>query len=491
MGVGTWSRAGHLSAVTPSAPAGPVHPRLRAWQRHRGLLLLLAVAALGRLVVVIAYVPALSFADSADYLRAADLSEPLRYRPFGYSALIGLLDGIVPFRAVAVVQHVFGLVVVGLVYALLQHRGVSRRLSLLAVVPVALDAYVLDLEHFVLAESLFMLELALAVVVLLWRARPPAWAAAAAGLLLASAALTRTVGTALLVVVAAYLLLRCLLRSLSWTALVAFALAAAALVLPYRAWFHSTYGVYATTDYTGHFLYGRVSDFVECDRIELPARLRALCPTGPPGARPQGDFYVWDVASPANTARWSEQDLREFAVAAIKGQPGGFVATTLRRTLHYAEPGRPYGPHDTCSGYWRFPDPTVPALKEPCPGRLTTQGFEGAPVYSGVRLPVARALRDYQRVGYTPGPVLALCVVLAAAAAVRPLRRATGGTGGPDRLTMPDRLDPVLLAAIGVVLVLVPSATSSFDYRYVLPSLVVLPAAGVLALRRAPSGPPA
>ena len=59
-----------------------------------------------------------------------------------------------------------------LVYALLQHRGVRRRTSLVAGVPLALDGYLVDVEHYVLAEALFVVLLAAAVTVLLWKQRP-------------------------------------------------------------------------------------------------------------------------------------------------------------------------------------------------------------------------------------------------------------------------------------------------------------------------------
>jgi hypothetical protein len=81
----------------------------------------------------------------------------------------------------------------------------------------------------------------------------------------------------------------------------------------------------------------------------------------------------------------------------------------------------------------------------------------------------SRALHDYQRVGYTPGPVLALCVLLVAAALVA--RR------GEIRL----RLDALLLAAFAVGALVVSQALSVFSYRYGLIAPVLLPPAGALA----------
>jgi len=60
----------------------------------------------------------------------------------------------------------------------------------------------------------------------------------------------------------------------------------AAVLVPYASWFDSQHGSFALTDYTGHFLYGRVADFVRCDRLHVLDRLPPPCPTRPPGPRP-------------------------------------------------------------------------------------------------------------------------------------------------------------------------------------------------------------
>ena len=72
-----------------------------------------------------------------------------------------------------------GLLAAVLVYAVLVRRGVRRRWACLAVAPLVLDGYVIALEHYLLAESLFILQLAVAVALLLWRDRP-GWALAGA-----------------------------------------------------------------------------------------------------------------------------------------------------------------------------------------------------------------------------------------------------------------------------------------------------------------------
>jgi hypothetical protein len=454
----------------PGRRPGRIVRTLLLARRHWGLLALLIVAAAARAVVTAAYATALWFPDSATYLyRAEVVIQPAIDRPWGYSAVLNVLDRFLGFGDVAVAQHVAGLIMIVLVYGLLQRRGVRRWISLLAVVPLAFDAYVLDIEHFILAETLFMVLLAVATFALLARERPGWLLAGTVGLLMGAMTLTRTVGLFLVGVVLVYLVIRLLLRTVRWTALVAFAVGVAAMLVPYAAWFDSTYGSFGLTAYTGHFLYGRVGDFVRCEELDLPARLRPLCPTAPPAEREGGDDFVWSNDSPANATRngvpvWSEDDLRQFSLAAIEGQPEDYLHTILSETGHYLMPGRVSSTQDTCPKWWRFVPPAR-TERDNCTPML-------APGTHGYSPRLVHDLAAYQRFGYTPGPVLGVCLV------------AGFGALFLRRRSWRDRLDPALLAAVGLACLVGPAATASFDYRYLLPALVVLPPAAALATRR-------
>ena len=441
---------------------------LRLARRHLAFLVLLVLAAIARGYVTAAYSTALWFPDSGTYVDRAVSLEPAVDRPWGYSAFLALLNPVTTFREVAVVQHVLGLAMVVLVYALLQRRGVSRWVSLLAVVPLGFDAYLLDIEHLILAETLFMFLVTIAVVLLLARERPGPLLVATVGVLMGLVTLTRTVGLFLVGVLFAYLVVRLLVRTLRWTAMVAFVVGVAAVLLPYAAWFGSVHGSLALTDYTGHFLYGRVSTFVQCEEVEMPERLRPLCPTDPPEERRPGDQFVWFADSPANAVEdgvrvWSEAELEEFATIAIKGQPWDYLSQLLSETVHYVEPGRVSGPQDTCPTWWAFPYPE-PVEQYDCTPLL-------APGPYGYDDEMVGNLRFYQRNFYTPGPVLGVCLLVGLGAL---LARRRGWR---------DRLDPAVLALIGLTLMAGPAATASFDFRYVLPTLAVLPPAAALALR--------
>ncbi|MGH3625641.1 MAG: glycosyltransferase family 2 protein, partial [Sciscionella sp.] len=85
--------------------------------------------------------------------------------------------------------------------------------------------------------------------------------------------------------------------------------------------------------------------------------------------------------------------------------------------------------------------------------------------------PLAEFLRGYQlSVGYTPGPVLAAALLAGIAGVAVPRGRRASLRG------------PCLLVCGLAVTVLVTSAVVEFSWRYQLPSLVLLPMAGVLGI---------
>ena len=155
-----------------------------------------------------------------------------------------------------------------------------------------------------------------------------------------------------------------------------------------------------------------------------------------------------------------DEALGDFARRVILNQPGEYVRTVGRDVLHYFAPGRGTGRYDWPVGTWRF-GPEFADVR----GRFEpTIGGTGTVV-----APLASILEGYQSVVYTAGPLLALMLVLGIAGIV--------GRVGPGPTL---RLESLVLAAAGLALIIVPAATVLFDYRYVLPVLVLLPPAGIL-----------
>jgi hypothetical protein len=439
--------------------------------RHRLFSSLLAAAAGLRLLVALSYRPALLFfGDSPSYLANASHLAPETIRPAGYPAFLRAALVVHDLEIVPAIQHVLGLVTGGLVYALVRRLGPGPVAGSIAAAPVLFDAYELNIEQHVLSEALFTLLVVLALVVLLWRTRPPLGACLATGVLLAAAALTRSVGLALIAPAVAFTIARGgLVRTL------ALAAAFAAPLAGYAAWSSTVpHESFALTDHDGYFLYGRVADFASCSGMSLaPAGRRVLCDPRPPADRPSPNDYVWHkwfhhryAGFPRTPARRNAV-LRSFALGVIRRQPVAYAETVLGDMAHYAAFGRSTGPRDESIAQWQFhitPD-ELPRTRV----RVVREARRWGGRVGGW-LPGERFLTDYQRVAYTPGTLLALAVLVALAAA------AVGGAGDGRRV----RAETLTLAAAGVALPLGAAMTSMFDFRYLLPSLPLLPAAGVI-----------
>ena len=181
-----------------------------------------------------------------------------------------------------------------------------------------------------------------------------------------------------------------------------------------------------------------------------------------------------------------------FARRIIRHQLGQYVGTVTGDFVHYFAPTRTSGHGDGPVQTFQFrtsftPDPWQPAYPPSDPyiwqwtwpgdsvryGTIVaTHGFDLARAEPRLHPGIATALRNYQRVGYTPGPLLALAVLAAAVAAIGRMseRRRRLGFGA------------WLFAGTGVLLLLVPAATASFDFRYLVPALTVLPPTGALGV---------
>ena len=74
------------------------------------------------------------------------------------------------FDAVAAVQHLLGLAMAVVIYLLLLRRGAPRWLAALAMAPVLLDAYQLQIEQTIMPDTWFEALIVAGLAILLWRA---------------------------------------------------------------------------------------------------------------------------------------------------------------------------------------------------------------------------------------------------------------------------------------------------------------------------------
>lgn len=440
-------------------------------RRDLPFLLAFAAGVALRLVVTVAYRPALLFPDSFGYLHHAAPLHLSPIHPEGYAIwvwpMVHLLHST---AAIVVAQHVLGLAIAVAGYAFLARRGLPRWAAALATLPVLLDPLQLVLEQYVLSDVLFEALLVGAALVLLWRRRPGMVAAAVAGLLVAAATVTRGVGT----VLAVGFLVALLWLRVPWPRLAAFVLA---LVLPIGAYmvvFHHEYGRTALETAGPRYLYARLAPMVRCGSVQLPGQERRLCPAGPVRDRLPIDWYMWHgrqsaqfhVRPPAGMTQ--VQLVRDFDRRVLRAQPVPYARSVAAQLVMGFDPsreahlpGRPASRWLFHRDYWVLhlliahhllpPDATAGASVDPA---------------------AAAFLAGYRTWLWTPGPLLA-ALLLAAVAAMLGL--------GRSRLSG-DRVAVGLLATACLIPLLTASALNGFSWRYQLPQVPLLPLAGVLAL---------
>ena len=442
-------------------------------RRHWMFAGCMTAAVLLRIVVMVAYEPALLLqSDAYVYIERAIEVEPAHFRPIFYSLFLWPFVHLHSLQPVVLLQHLLGLGMAAAIYVWLQRRDVPRGLAVAAAAPVALDGYQINIEHHLLAETLFQVLTLGALLLVMRRGRPPAWETGVVGALLGLAAITRFVGAFALMPLLIYLVW----RGAGWRRMVAGLAGFSLVLIAYASWFGSVHGSFGITDRQGFMLYGRVAPWVVCDELDIPSYARDLCDRRPPGDRPGGNHYVFsssparDISPPEGLTQ--EEVAGEFAMAAIRQQPLGYLRVVLGDLWHYMLPGRQTGPKDGQLRLWRFPVSFDPEAGHAYLVRVN----EGSPPPAVderrfmIRTIPAKALRSYQSYVYTYGPLVLLMLVVSALALLWRNR---------CRHVKPEIF---LLLSSSVILLVVPLASVQFDYRFLLLVLPMLPVAAALSV---------
>jgi hypothetical protein len=443
-----------------------------------------------RVLAEIAYRPALLYIDSAKYLAGPDGSEPA-----GYRVLLRLLDPLGGFGLVAAVQHGFALGLAGAGYALLIRRRVPRWLAALAVAPVLLDAYQLQLEQTIMPDVLFETMITAGLVLLLWRRRPGLPLVAAGALVLGAASTVREIGAVLIVPVMIFALLivssplatRRWRRRAGWAAL-----AGACFALPLVGYMTAAYAV------AGHFglasngpapEYGRAAAAADCATLKVPADERALCPSPALTLKLGGvDGLLHNPRSPAQTApvpagTTREQLLTSFWLAVLRQQPLRVAAAIGGDSVRLFALTRDGSPEVTSISRWQFQTfyPTYPRqFTMTVFTQLARENGSGDELVA-VK-PIAALLRDYQlHGGYTPGPLYALALAAGLGGSLSGLRR-RGPVRGTFRAADTELAAACVLVTLAAVVLLASSDAFEFSWRYQLPAVILLPLAGALGV---------
>jgi hypothetical protein len=453
-----------------------------AVSRHWLAIALLAAGLVLRVLVLLAYRPALFFVDSVRYLYNAEGMDPV-----GYKGPLRALLFVANFDTVAAVQHLLGLGMAVLIYVLLLRRGVSRWLAALAIAPVLLDGYQLQIEQMIMPDVWFEALIVAGLAILLWpsRAGGPgvSWRrVVAGGIVLGTSATVAQVGEAL--VLPAVI---CLLAAGGgWRRAIGKAAAmCASFALPIL--------VYCTISFllTGAFFlshsgvtsfYGRMASAADCATLRLPPDERGMCPTRAQQAMGP-DWLEYGNGSPirpyyADLPRGEVDSLiTNFNHRVLAQQPLRVAGAYARDVANLFTLTRNTRQGDTPIARWQFQTTYTyypPWTSEAVVKTAISRFGGGRPA---VWRPVAAFLRAYQLDGgYTPGPLLALFTVT--------------GLAGSAAALLRRRLDPAarqlalacLLCFLSAASVLLVSDLFEFSWRYQLPVLVTLVPAGVLGI---------
>ncbi len=255
----------------------------------------------------------------------------------------------------------------------------------------------------------------------------------------------------------------------------------AAPILTYSTVSYLVSGVFFPSHTGVTSFYGRAAAAADCGTLRLPAAERVMCPT--PAQQAQGpDWLEFARGSPIrpfyrNLPRDRVDSLiSNFNYQVLSQQPQRLLGAYLRDVVRPFALTRDGTLGVTPISRWQFQlqFPYSPPHESMAFVHTAISRFGGSD--PAVWRPVATFLRGYQlHGGYTPGPLLGLCVLAGLAGSLALLRR----RGDPG--TRPLSLACLLFFLSGVAVLLV-SSLWEFSWRYQLPALVTLVPAGALGI---------
>ncbi len=466
-------------------------------RRHRLFSIVLAAAVVPRVVAMLGYGPVLFRMDSFDYLWGALHLSPNVINPSGYSVFLWLLRPLHSLVLVVVLQHLMGLGVGVMVYAVLRRHGLPAWGATLAAAPVLFDPSQILIEQMVMADMLAMV-LVMAAFALLLGTSPRPWRLALVGLLLGTSAIVRPASLPVILLVPAYLLF----KRVGWRGAAAALVAGVVPVTAYMGWFDAVHGSFTMTNSNGLFLWTRTMSFADCAVIKPPPDLRPLCPEAQPSGlsqpvpsdRPRPMYYLWNrqawqwqppshqfVPDTAAFTRANNARALRFALDAIKAQPFAYAGVVLKESV---EPFTRTSDLRFTVGQGPDATPLSPTDVDYASAAANGYSTDAAVAVSQIpshyygnqrREPYVYWTGLYQRIIFLPGPVLGLILLAGLAGLVMPRRRSAA---------------VLVLWLSAVVIMTLSTAEHEYTYRYVIAGVPLLCMAAALALKK-PSPPEA
>ena len=469
--------------------AGTLAPRA-LWRDHRLLVILVALSVIPRVLATLAFRPALLTSDSFLYMNEAAKGKLGVIRPSGYSLLLDVLQPLPhTLLAITTVQHIMGIGIAVIVYAVLRYWGLPAWGACLAALPILFDPREIALESYILPDTLYNLMLVAAAALLLTRRTPRLWQCAVAGFLIAYVSVLRGNGVPLAVIFAVFILI----RRVGWQAVTAAAVAFVVPFLTYVFAFNLQTGHFNITESEGLFLWSRTTSFANCAIIKPPKDLAPLCPNREKSVAPVGPTPAWSVNALLNGPTpadylwapdaWWRHDkypgvnnynnklATHFAIDAIESQPLDYARVVARDVvLVFVQNDRP------------LTKSTMSFTVTPHLATLPSYYAADEHRYAGTRSntylvqPFAYFLLLYQEPVYFTGPMFLAVMVTGLVGVIRKWRT-------PGRVGRIAAL-PWALAAASIVL---PAMLTQSLYRY---TIVAIPlaciAAGMAFAKRIP-----
>ena len=456
----------------------------RTWAGNRLFIIVLTPAVLLRIDTELGYQWQVWFNDSFEYVQNTVNFDLDPTRVSGYSLWLKLFQVFHTYAIITILQHLMGLAVAVMIYALARHRfRAPAWVATLATLPVLYDGFGIQLEHLILSDIPFLFVTVLAVTLLLWDPQPSMRRCLVVGGLLGLADLLRSVALPLLAVFAVYMII----RRISWKR-VAAAIAVCLLpVVAYAGAFKIQHGQFALTDSTGVFLYSRVMTFAECSKMgKIPPSELFLCDTTPPAQRPIAQAYIWTSTNSTPLDRMpsskfspaTNQLAEKFAIQAIESQPLSYAKATFDDTWRVFAWKRTVFPQaatydEYLFGYHSLAVPDWNQAKLGPYDSYAAAYVHGDPL-THVVAPFANIIRGYQRYVWLPGTVYGLILLAGLGGMVLAWRRLGG--------------EALLPWTISLALIVIPAATAEFDYRYVLVAVPFACLAAALAFAPGTAG---
>ena len=197
---------GTLAARVRAAASGLTPAAL--WRNHRLFTIVACVSLIPRVIAALGFKPALLIQDSFSYLQEGTHLSLGQLRPAGYPMLLRVLEPFHSLLLVTTLQHLMGIGIGAIIYAVLRTRGLPAWGATLAAAPTLFDSRQIWLESSILPDTLFTLVLMIAVAILIVRPKPAIWQAVIVGLLVAWASVIRGNGAPVFVIILAFLLIQ-------------------------------------------------------------------------------------------------------------------------------------------------------------------------------------------------------------------------------------------------------------------------------------------